>query len=191
MGWREFKTRFRGREFWRSLNKILFIGIYTLLFIMTFLFRQYIIHIIIGLAVLVPTYGWFYTNHLREMEKRRKSHKVVQGWITHGYKIGERCHFYPTSFEIQTKLSPENLKETLDFIDKLKLEVKDYQKKKIGLEKVIYLRQQQQQQQQQQLPDKREEQKQIEDNKEEFLRKIGYYDDQTKKKEGVEENEHT
>lgn len=137
MGFQAFKRRFRGREFWRSLNKMLFIGIYTLLVVVLFLFRQYMWHLIIALVVFIPSYDALYQRHMREMEKRRKANKVIEGWITHGFRKGERVYFYPLAFNTQKRLSEADLQKTKQYVAELQKIAETYSAKKVGLEKII------------------------------------------------------
>lgn len=116
MGLREIRERFRGREFWRGTNKIIGVSLYTLLLVGIMAFPMYLGYLILVYIIIIPSYVAVFINHLREMEKKDKGNKVVEGWITHGYGVGERLYLYPTSFEIVNKLSPADLKAVKDYV---------------------------------------------------------------------------
>ena len=98
MGLAELRLRFRGREFWRTVNKIIGVGLYSVVIIGIMAFPMYLIYVFFGMAVVVPTYVALFINHLREMDKRDKGSKVIEGWITHAYGVGERIYLYPIKF---------------------------------------------------------------------------------------------
>jgi len=129
MGLREFRAKFRGREFWRNINRFIGIGLYTVVIVGIMVFPKYLIYVFFGMAIVVPSYIALFINHLREMEKRGKGNKVIEGWITHAYGVGERVYFYPIKFELVEKLSPDDLKSVEQYVKNLK-----QQSKKLGLE---------------------------------------------------------
>ena len=59
------------------------------------------------------------------MEKRDKGSKVIEGWITHAYGVGERVYFYPIKFELVDKLSPADLKSVQEYVNNLSETSKD------------------------------------------------------------------
>ena len=63
------------------------------------------------------------------MEKRDKGNKIIEGWITHAYGVGERIYLYPTKFELVEKLSPDDVKSVKQYVKNL-----EKQSKKLGLE---------------------------------------------------------
>ena len=67
----KIRERFRGRQFWRYINKVVFFGLYTLFIIGIMEFPQYLHYLILGYFVAIPTYIALVLDHLREMEKRR------------------------------------------------------------------------------------------------------------------------
>lgn len=119
MGLRE---RLRGREAWRSINKVLIVGIYTILVFGSMVFRQYMGWVLLGVAFFASIYINFFTNHLRNMEKLRKGDEVFGGWIEHRHGQGEEKYFYPESIVPYSRLS-ETDKEAVDdfikYVDKL------------------------------------------------------------------------
>lgn len=119
MNWFELRQKFKGREFWRTLNKSLFIGIYSLLVFGVLLFPAYIGWIGLVLAIFLPSYIALFVNHLREMERQDKGNKVVEGWITHRPKVGERICFCPTKFETIDRLSHDDKKAVEEYINRL------------------------------------------------------------------------
>lgn len=123
------KIRVRGRDFWRTLNRIIGIGLYTVIIVGIMVFPQYLMYVFFGMAVIVPSYVALFIDHLRKMEKRGKGNKLIEGWITHAYGVGERVYFYPTKFELVDKLSPDDLKSVKQYVEELK-----EQSKKLGLE---------------------------------------------------------
>lgn len=119
MGLDGLRQRFKGREFWRNINRGIFIGLYTTLILGVMIFPQYLGYVFLGMAIVVPSYIAFFVNHLREMEKRDKGNKVIEGWITHAYGVGERVYFYPIKFELVDKLSPADLKSVKQYVKNL------------------------------------------------------------------------
>jgi len=117
MGFRELRERIRGREFWRNINRSLFIGIYTVFVVGVLAFPMYLGWVLFGLVIVVPSYITFFINHLREMEKRGKGNKVIEGWVTHAYGVGERVYFYPIKFELVDKLSPDDLRDVKEYVN--------------------------------------------------------------------------
>ncbi len=134
MGLYEFRLRFRGREFWRSINKGIFVGIYSTLVFGVMLFPMFLGWIGLIIAIFLPSYIAFFINHLREMEKRKKGNKVIEGWITHAYGVGERFHLYPKKFTLSDKLSEDNLESVNRYIKTLK-EISKLEKPEIGLDR--------------------------------------------------------
>ena len=146
MNWFELRQKFRGREAWRTINKTLFVGIYSLLIFGVMLIPRYLGWIGLTLAIFLPSYIAFFSNHLREMEKRDKGNKVIEGWVTHRPKVGERIHFCPTKFETVDKLSRddrisvEKFVKSLDKLSKVaKLEtgLKRFKPKQITYNKIL------------------------------------------------------
>lgn len=129
MGLREIRERFRGRDFWRGINKFIGVGLYTAFLVGIMAFPMYLGYLILGYVIVIPSYTTVFINHLREMEKKDKGNKVVEGWITHGYGVGERLYLYPTSFEIVNKLSPADLKAVKEYVDTLGEYGKEAEKK--------------------------------------------------------------
>ena len=121
MGIRELRARFRGREFWRGFNRFLGIGLYTVLLVGVMVFPRYLGYLILGYIIVIPSYIAFFINHLREREKQGqgKENKLIKGWVTHGYGVGEPVYFYPTKFEVIDKLSPDDLKAVTDYVQTL------------------------------------------------------------------------
>lgn len=115
------KRRFQGRELWRGINRFLLIGIYTLLVFCVMLFPMYFGHVVIILAIVVPSYIAAFINHLRNKEKAEKGKMVIDGWVTHGYKSGEPLILYPTKFEVRDKLSKTDLEKVEKYIQMLKV----------------------------------------------------------------------
>jgi len=76
--------------------------------------------VLFGYAVFIPSYGFLFVNHLRKMEKRDKGNKVIEGWITHAYGVGERVYFTPVKFEVAERLSPDDLASVQEYVDTLK-----------------------------------------------------------------------
>jgi len=112
------KARFRGRQAWRTINNVLFVGIYSLvLFGMMLIPPKIMLWVGIGLAIFLPSYVALFVNHLREMEKRDKGNKLILGWVTHNYQEGEPVYFTPTSFQRIDRLAPEDLDAIQEFID--------------------------------------------------------------------------
>ena len=116
---RDLRAKFRGREFWKGLNRFIGIGIYTVLILGVLLFPMYLGYVMFGFAVIIPSYITFFINHLRKMEKRGKGNKVVEGWITHAYGVGERVYFYPIDFGLVDRLSPDDLKSVKKYVKTL------------------------------------------------------------------------
>ncbi len=113
---RNIRERFRGREFWRSINKTLFLIIYTILFLGAVLFRQYLYIMFVILAILVPSYSTLFVNHLRNMEKEEKGNEVFGGWVEHRHGKGELKYFYPEDILPYTRLSEIDQASVDDFL---------------------------------------------------------------------------
>lgn len=132
MGLRAIRERFRGREFWRGANRFIGVSLYTLLLVGVMAFPMYLGYLILAYVVVIPSYVAFFINHLREMEKMDKGNKIIEGWITHAYGVGERVYFYPIDFQIEDKLSPDDLTSVKDYV----MTLRDYSKvTQTGLER--------------------------------------------------------
>ena len=116
---RALREKFRGRNFWRVMNRILGIGLYTVLLVGVLAFPMYLGYLMLGYIIVIPSYVAFFEHHLRESEKRGKGNKVIKGWVTHGYGVGEPVYFYPTKFEVVDKLPPDDLKAVTDYVKTL------------------------------------------------------------------------
>ena len=108
-----------GREFWRNLNRIIGISMYTVILLCVLVFPMYLLYIMFLFAIILPSYIAFFINHLRKMEKKDKGNKVIEGWITHALGVGERVYFYPESFELIDKLSPSDIESVNEYIKEL------------------------------------------------------------------------
>lgn len=120
MGLRSFREKFRGREFWRGANTSIGVSLYTLLLVGIMAFPMYLGYLILIYVVIIPSYVAFFIDHLRKMEKQDKGSKVIEGWITHAYGVGERIYIYPVKFEVVEKLSPTDLKAVKEYVVNLK-----------------------------------------------------------------------
>lgn len=128
------REKFRGKEAWESCNKIIFFTVYGMFFIVMRFIPQYFWIIMVAISFVLLIYGNLYQRKLREVAESRKGSKSVEGWTTHGYKLGEK-HFYdPLRFEVKDKLSPAALKDIQDFID-IEAENGKALKTKTGLER--------------------------------------------------------
>jgi len=114
---RNLRYRLRGREFWRQLNRSLFIGIYSLLIISVLVFPQYILWILLGVVIFLPSYIAFFINHLREMEKKKKGNKVLGGWIEHEHGLGEPFYLYADQILPVDRLSKTDLAAVDAYVD--------------------------------------------------------------------------
>lgn len=114
---RNLRYRFRGREFWRQLNRSLFIGIYSLLIISVLIFPQHILWILLGVVIFLPSYIAFFINHLREMEKNKKGNKVLGGWIEHEHGLGEPFYLYADEILPVDRLSKTDLDAVDAYVD--------------------------------------------------------------------------
>ena len=119
MGKIEIKEWFKGREEWRTLNKAVYLGMFLIFYTSMFAFRQYTTTILLVIGFVLPWYIVGFLFHLRNMEKKDPGTKVVEGWITHAYGIGERVFYYPTKFELEDKLSPADLKDVKEYVKTL------------------------------------------------------------------------
>ncbi|GAI80539.1 unnamed protein product [marine sediment metagenome] len=90
---RSIRELFRGREFWRSINKFLGIVVYTIVFVGIMSFPMYLGYVFFVLAITVPSYVAFFINHLREMEREKKGGEVIGGWVEHDHGQGEPYYF--------------------------------------------------------------------------------------------------
>ena len=128
------REKFRGKEAWDTCNKIIFFTVYGMFFIVMRFIPQYFWTIMIVISFVLLIYGNLYQHKLRDVAESRKGTKAVEGWTTHGYKLGER-HFYdPLRFEVKDKLSPAALKDIQDFIN-IEAEHGKALKTKTGLER--------------------------------------------------------
>lgn len=116
MALENFRDKFRGRDFWTSLNRIIGWTAYTVFMISAFVIPQYIGWVILGFIIILPLYGNYYKSYMLEQEKQRKGNKVVEGWITHAYGKGERMYLTPVNFELEDKLSEENLVKIKEYV---------------------------------------------------------------------------
>lgn len=111
-----FRDKFRGRDFWTSLNRIIGWTAYTIFMVSAFVVPQHIWMVILGFVIILPLYGYYYKNYMLEQEKQRKGNKVVEGWITHAYGKGERIYLTPVKIELEDKLSEENLVKIKEYV---------------------------------------------------------------------------
>lgn len=119
MGRMIFRERFIGREFWRSLNRGIILGVYSVLIFGTMLFPMYLGWILLVLAVIIPSYVAFFINYLRNVESERKGDEVIGGWIEHFHKVGEKYDLYAADIQPIDRLSETDL-EALDiYVDGL------------------------------------------------------------------------
>ena len=117
MGLRE---RFRGREFWRTLNKAIIVVVYTTLIIGAFAFRinMWVMLIeLLVLAIVIPIYVAFFIDHLRKMEKKEKGTEVFGGWFEHRHGKGELKYFTPEEILPYTRLSEIDQATVDDFLE--------------------------------------------------------------------------
>ncbi len=123
-----FKERFIGREFWRSLNSGIIIGVYSVLIFGFMLFPMYLGWILLGLAVTIPSYAAFFINYLRNVEMERKGEEVMGGWIEHYHKVGEKYEIPVADIQPIERLSETDL-EALDvYIDDIMEQAKQGKK---------------------------------------------------------------
>lgn len=134
MGTLDLKEKFSGRESWRSLNCILVFVMYAMMFIIIQMAPQYTGWMFVWMGVFLVLYGWIFEHHLRMKEKEKKGNKVIEGWITHAYAVGEKFYLYPVKFLLEEKLSDVNLETVKNYIAFLK-EKAETDKTDIGLGK--------------------------------------------------------
>jgi len=128
----KFQERFEGRELWKSINRTLFVGIYSILIFGGMLFPKYMGSVLLGLGIIVPSYISFFINHLREMEKREKGNEVIGGWIEHAHGVGEKYHFYPKDIQPVSKLSESDWIKVAEYIQTIAEMAKEQIKVPVG-----------------------------------------------------------
>ena len=128
MGKMRFKARFIGREFWRSLNRGIIFGVYSVLIVGMLLFPMYMGWIFFGLAVTVPSYVAFFINYLRNVESERKGDEVMGGWIEHYHKVGEEFEFPVADIQNIDRLSETDLKSLDIYVDDIMEQAKQGKK---------------------------------------------------------------
>lgn len=120
---------FRGRELWRSINRSLVIIIYSILIFGAMIFRKSMGWVLLGVFIFISVYINFFTNHLRNMEKRDKGNEVFGGWVEHSHGQGEEKFFYPKKIEPYSRLSEDDRGAVDDFI----VYIKELTKERIKL----------------------------------------------------------
>ena len=65
-----FNGWFRGEELWRTINKLIVIGVYSVLIFCILLFRVYFGYVMLGLFIFLSTYISVYENHLRKIANK-------------------------------------------------------------------------------------------------------------------------
>ncbi|KKN17697.1 hypothetical protein LCGC14_0963300 [marine sediment metagenome] len=116
MDWQE---KFKGREFWRSLNLVIIMVLYTILFFGMILFPKYLWWMLLGVAIFIPSYGIIYITHTKNIELSYKGSKIFLSWVEHEHGVGEE--FTPFIKDIQEidKLSEEDIKAVDKYEEKL------------------------------------------------------------------------
>ena len=64
------KGWFKGEELWRTINKLIIIGVYSVIIFCILLFRMYFGYVMLGLFIFLPIYIAVYENHLREIANK-------------------------------------------------------------------------------------------------------------------------
>lgn len=142
----KFQERFEGRELWKSINRTIFVGVYTILIFGGMLFPKYMGYVLLTLGIIIPSYVAFFVNHLREMEKREKGNEVIGGWIEHAHGVGEKFHLYVDDIQPKSKLSEadniavDNYIKTITILTKeqIKVEVGDKEPEEKEPQKLTY-----------------------------------------------------
>lgn len=116
MSLEKLKEDFKGREFWRKLNCIIVIGIYTFLIVGAGAFRQYFWWILIVMAFFILLYIIFWISYLRYKEREKRGDEVFGGWVEHEHGKGELKFFYPKEIVPYERLSEVDKTAVDDFV---------------------------------------------------------------------------
>ncbi len=117
MSKRRFKERFIGREFWRSINRVIILGVYSILIFGIMLFPMYLGWILLAFSITIPSYTAFFINYLRNVEMKRKGEEVIGGWVEHYHKVGEEYEFPVADIQPIERLSETDLKALDVYVD--------------------------------------------------------------------------
>lgn len=115
------KKIFRGREGWRTLNKLIFVVLYSILLASVMIppLALNIGWIFLGFIMILPSYYGYYEHHMKivEIELKKEGIKAIGGWIEHEHGLGEK--FKPVIKDIHpiSRLSETNIKAVDDYID--------------------------------------------------------------------------
>lgn len=129
---RRFRERYRGREFWRGANRGIGVILYTILLVGMMAFPMYLGWLILGYVVVIPSYGFLFVNHLREMEKQRRGDEVLGGWVEHEHGLGEPFHFDVEDIQPYEKLSKHDITKVDEMVDLLVEQAKVQKKIAVG-----------------------------------------------------------
>ncbi|MFW9968756.1 MAG: hypothetical protein ACFFDF_01060 [Candidatus Odinarchaeota archaeon] len=129
------KERFKGREFWKNINRTLGIGIYSILVFGILLFPKLMLNVLLAMGIIIPSYIAFFLNHLREMEGRERGKEVIGGWIEHAHGVGEPFHFTPLAILPVDRLSETDRNAVDEYINLIIELAKEQIKVDVGTEK--------------------------------------------------------
>lgn len=118
---KKLKKRFRGRERWRTVNKIIFVVLYSVLLSSVMIPPLFINigWIFLGFIMILPSYYGYYEHHMKivEIELKKKAIKGIGGWIEHEHGLGEK--FKPLIKDIHpiSRLSETDIITVDNYID--------------------------------------------------------------------------
>ncbi|KKN04916.1 hypothetical protein LCGC14_1092560 [marine sediment metagenome] len=132
MDYIKFKDRFKGRELWRSFNNTLIIGIYSVLIFCFIIFPQYLDRVLLGLAIIIPSYAAFFSYHLREMEREKKGDEVIGDWIEHDHGQGEKYYLPVEDIQPYHRLAEDDIIAVDEYIKMITEQAKQQIKIEVG-----------------------------------------------------------
>ena len=108
--------KFTGKEFWRTLNFIIFFVMYALMFIVPLFFPDYIWTITIIMVFLIMLYITIQQFVYRKMERKNAGRRVLYGWIDEEEDMGEEYEIPIKKISPFDRLSESDQKAVDEFM---------------------------------------------------------------------------
>ena len=112
-----FTERFKGKEFWRTLNLTLIFIMYGIFIVVPIFFPDQILTVVVIAVFILLLYFAIQQSVYRKMEQKNAGRRVITGWIDEEQELGEEYEIPIKKISTFDRLSAADQAAVDDFIE--------------------------------------------------------------------------
>jgi Ca2+/Na+ antiporter len=113
--------KFRGKEFWNTMNLVLFMVWYVFIFIFALALREYFLYFIIISAIFFLLYAYIKKSIVSKKQLEGAGKRVLYGWVDEEEDLGEEVEMIIKSINTFESLSEDENESVEKFIEEVKI----------------------------------------------------------------------